>query len=355
MFAVQRKFLAARAVSRASINAAPPYTVSMRARHLQEAIIAILLAFNCPAASAERYAVLARQEISSTSVAATSAPVTAPSSKDSDIPQSTAIHSTASVSKSIDGTLSSTTGTSPSTVTTTGASAVSAAASSFHGVTATPIPKGSLNVTSTNDTIIDGLPIPPRITPGLSVAGALLLLTGTLYTLIGIKTKWILVSASSAYLVSLAVTVLILYVMHPPISDGLQGAYVAATICTGALLGGLSLLFKDITEGFTTFLGGFCLSMWFLVLKPGGLIDNDAGKVIFIALLTVGAFPLYLSHHTRPYGLIGSASFAGATAIVLGIDCFSRAGLKEFWLYIWGTSLLSIVFQRLRYGFRSEQ
>ena len=164
-----------------------------------------------------------------------------------------------------------------------------------------------------------------------------MLFTGAFYTLIGIKTKWIHIFGSSAYLVSLAVTVLILYVMHPPISDGLQGAYVAAIICTGALLGALSLLFKDVTEGFATLLGGFCLSMWFLVLRPGGLIDNNVGKVIFIAILTISAFALYISHHTRPYGLIGSTSFGGATVIVLGIDCFSRAGLKEFWLYIWSS------------------
>lgn len=163
-----------------------------------------------------------------------------------------------------------------------------------------------------------------------------MILTASFYTLIGIKTKWIHISLSSAYLVSLAVSVLIIYVMHPPISNVLQGVYVLAVILTGLIAGGGSLLFKDVTEGFCTFLGGFCLSMWFLVLRPGGLITNDVGKVIFIAFLTAGAFPLYLSHHTRPYGVIGSTSFAGATVVVLGIDCFSRAGLKEFWLYIWG-------------------
>ena len=94
-------------------------------------------------------------------------------------------------------------------------------------------------------------------------------------------------------------------------------------------------MFADITEGLGCFLGGFCLSMWFLVLKSGGLITSTTGKIIFIALFTVGGFALYISHYTRPYGLIGCTSFAGATVIVIGIDCFSRAGLKEFWLYIW--------------------
>lgn len=46
-------------------------------------------------------------------------------------------------------------------------------------------------------------------------------------------------------------------------------------------------------------------------------------------------------HVTRPYALIFSLSFSGATAIVLGIDCFSRAGLKEFWVYIWGNDYIT--------------
>jgi hypothetical protein len=75
--------------------------------------------------------------------------------------------------------------------------------------------------------------------------------------------------------------------------------------------------------------------MWFLCLKPGGLLSSTASKAIFIAAFTVATYTLSFAHYTRPYGLIGSTSFGGATAIVLGIDCFSRAGLKEFWLYIW--------------------
>lgn len=48
-----------------------------------------------------------------------------------------------------------------------------------------------------------------------------------------------------------------------------------------------------------------------------------------------GGYSLSFSHYTRNYGLIGSISFSGATATMLGIDCLSRAGWKEFWLYLW--------------------
>lgn len=176
----------------------------------------------------------------------------------------------------------------------------------------------------------------PTITPAFSVAGALLILTGVLYTLIGIKTKWLHVYLSAAYLFALAVTILILYVMHPPVSNGIQGAYFVAAAVTGMIAGAVAVLFSDVTEGLGCFLGGFCLSMWFLVLKPGGLLTSTAGKAIFIACFTVATFSLYLSHYTRPYGLIASTSFAGATIVLLGVDMFSRAGLKEFWAYIWG-------------------
>jgi len=124
--------------------------------------------------------------------------------------------------------------------------------------------------------------------------------------------------------------------MNPPVSDAVQGGFFVAAIVTGLIFGALSLVFQEVTEGLGCLLGGFCLSMWFLMLSPGGLIKSTAGKVIFIGCMTVGAFCLSLSHWTRTYGLIACISFSGAMATVLGIDCFSRAGMKELWLYIWG-------------------
>lgn len=47
-------------------------------------------------------------------------------------------------------------------------------------------------------------------------------------------------------------------------------------------------------------------------------------------------YALSFSHYTRPHALIISTAISGGTAVALGVDCFSRAGLKEFWLYNWG-------------------
>ena len=125
--------------------------------------------------------------------------------------------------------------------------------------------------------------------------------------------------------------------MNPPVSDAIQGAFFVAAFFTGIIFGVVSLVFADMTEGFGCLLGGFCLSMWFLSLKHGGLIESAAGRAIFIGCMAAGGYSLSFSHYTRNYGLIGSIAFSGATAAVLGIDCLAGAGWKEFWLYLWGT------------------
>ena len=108
-----------------------------------------------------------------------------------------------------------------------------------------------------------------------------------------------------------------------------------AAFIPGCILGGASLVFKDIVEGMGCLLGGFCFGMWVMTLKAGGTADSVGARAGVIAGLAGGGFSLSFSHHTREPGLIACLSFAGATVIVLGIDLFSRAGLAYFWLYIW--------------------
>lgn len=124
---------------------------------------------------------------------------------------------------------------------------------------------------------------------------------------------------------------------HDPISHQLTvlGAFFVAVFLTGGIFGALALVFSDLTDGLCCLLGGFCLSMWFLTVKEGGLIGSTTGRAIFIIATSLAGYCLSFSHHTRAYGSMVSISFAGATATVLGIDCFSRAGWKEFWIYIW--------------------
>ena len=162
-----------------------------------------------------------------------------------------------------------------------------------------------------------------------------MILTGTTYALIGIKNRWISIFLSTAYLVNISVLVLIDYVMHPPVSNAIQGAYFVAVIMTGCIFGGGALIFKEVTEGLGCLLGGFCLGMWLLSLRSGGVLSGSTGVGILLAIFCIVGWLLFFSKYTRDYALIGSTALSGATAFTLGIDCFSRAGYKEFWLYIW--------------------
>ncbi|EAW17997.1 uncharacterized protein NFIA_079380 [Aspergillus fischeri NRRL 181] len=176
----------------------------------------------------------------------------------------------------------------------------------------------------------------PRVTPAFGVGGSILIATGAILALIGIRNLWVQVFLSAAFLTSLGVTVLIVYVMNPPVRVAVQGAYLVAIFFTGVTFGAFSIVFKELTEGLGCLLGGFCVSMWLLCLRPGGLLTDTNAKAGFIGAISVAFYALSFSHHTRPYGLIVSAAVSGGTAVALGIDCYSLAGLKEFWLYIWG-------------------
>ncbi|KAF2756064.1 hypothetical protein EJ05DRAFT_478107 [Pseudovirgaria hyperparasitica] len=179
------------------------------------------------------------------------------------------------------------------------------------------------------------LPITPRLSPAVGVGGAILLLTGGAYGFIGVRHEMVQIFFSTAYLASLSVTVLIEYVVKEDVSDGVQGGYLVAITSAGLIFGCLTFIFKDMVEGLCCLLGGFCLGMWFLTLKSGGLVQSTGGRVGLICAFTAVAFSLSFSHYTRLYASIGCIAFSGATIIVLGIDCFSRAGYKEFWIYLW--------------------
>jgi hypothetical protein len=133
--------------------------------------------------------------------------------------------------------------------------------------------------------------------------------------------------------------VLIVYVMSVPdgnVSDGVQGAYLVATVLPGIILGGvLSQYVQWLAKRSGCIVGGFCIAMWIEVLSPGGVITSSSMLALFIALMCLAALaPSFLKKTKEAVYMVCSA-FSGITALVLGIDCYSRAGLKELWVYTW--------------------
>ncbi|KAK6813867.1 hypothetical protein RU639_010602 [Aspergillus parasiticus] len=223
------------------------------------------------------------------------------------------------------------TGHATATANSTSASNTTTSATTATATLATPVPTGN----ETNPIAPGALPLQPTITPALGIGGFLLIVAGAVLAIIGIRNLWIQVFLSTTFLAAIGVTVLIVYVMNPPVRVAVQGAYLVAIFFTGVTFGALSLVFKELTEGLGCLLGGFCSSMWLLSLKSGGLLTQTDSKSGFIGAISVAFYALSFSHYTRPYGLMVSTGISGGTAVALGIDCFSRAGWKEFWLYIW--------------------
>lgn len=74
--------------------------------------------------------------------------------------------------------------------------------------------------------------------------------------------------------------------------------------------------------------------MWLMTLRSGGLLSGF-GKLILITIFSLGGLAIFYIQYIKLHAHMVFISFAGATSFMLGIDCFSRAGLKEFWLFVW--------------------
>ena len=58
-------------------------------------------------------------------------------------------------------------------------------------------------------------------------------------------------------------------------------------------------------------------------------MSSTLGRWILLGSLTVGPFVASLVPVMTPHVTLISTAWIGATAFVLGVDCFTRAGLKE--------------------------
>ena len=173
------------------------------------------------------------------------------------------------------------------------------------------------------------------ITPATSIAGIFLIISGLFLALVGARNQKMQVFLSTTYLAGLGIAILVLHLAEPPISPAIQGAYFVAAFVPALVLGSLASLLRNALGNLASAAGGFCLAMFIMTLRDGGLLTSVASKTTFVICLTAGVFAMSFNRYTHAYVLVASTSLTGASAIILGIDCFSLTGLKEFWVYIW--------------------
>ncbi|KAA1107046.1 hypothetical protein PGTUg99_026953 [Puccinia graminis f. sp. tritici] len=196
----------------------------------------------------------------------------------------------------------------------------------------------------------EAVPLDTKITVPFSILGALLIVSGAPMGFWGGRNRWSSYFLTGAFFGALIVMTPILRFgvieqdRHP--STAIQGVFVLACLISAIAAGAVAVIFWKGTRFLVGAGGGFVISLFILSLKSNSLIQAAglrwvlilAGSSIGFVLATI---PLLTIHVT----LFATAAM-GAAAVVLGIDCFTTGGLKEFWLYIIGFGRM---FPRLTY------
>lgn len=142
--------------------------------------------------------------------------------------------------------------------------------------------------------------------------------------------------------------------VNPP-SKTLRGLFVLACAVAGGAGGAITIFFWKLSRYLIGGWGGFALALFIQCFRNGGLIR----EIGFRWIMYIGKFrtkhPSYIIHQplislalitgiavlgfcicTIPkihyHAMLVSTGIVGATAVMLGVDCYTAAGLKEVML-----------------------
>ncbi|KAG9121284.1 hypothetical protein FRC07_002812, partial [Ceratobasidium sp. 392] len=268
-------------------------------------------------------------QVSATPTATNSAASPAPTVTFTDVSSVVPILTTRSISRSVSSTqtLSSVATVIRVSYTLTPSSTVSATASSTPSATAVP-----------------SIHLDTRVDPTFGVLGALLILTGLPTAFWGHKNRWSSFFLMGFYTLALTTIVLILKfgvldAVNPP-SRVVRGMFLLAAAVAGVVGGGLSIFFWKHTKYFIGAWGGFALALWIQCFREGGIIRPVGFRWIFYVGCAVVGFVLCTIPKLHYNILLVSTALVGATATILGVDCFTTAGLKEF--YVWNLGFMRL-------------
>ncbi|KAF8349786.1 hypothetical protein F5887DRAFT_942389 [Amanita rubescens] len=205
---------------------------------------------------------------------------------------------------------------------------------------ATPTASSTAPATPTPAPII----LDTKIDPAFAVLGVLLILTGIPSAFWGHKNRWTSFFLTGFYTLALCCAVLIIQfgvipAINPP-SKTLRGMFVLASAIAGIAGGAIAIFFWKAARYGIGAWGGFALALWVQCFHDGGVITPIGFRwILYIGCAVVG-FTLCTIPKIHYHVLLLSTSFMGSTAFMLGVDCFTTAGLKEF--YMWNLGFRSL-------------
>ncbi|KAF8912969.1 hypothetical protein CPB84DRAFT_1760037, partial [Gymnopilus junonius] len=139
----------------------------------------------------------------------------------------------------------------------------------------------------------------------------------------------------------------ILPAINPP-SQTLRGMFVLSSTVAGIAGGGVAIFFWKAARYGIGAWGGFALALWIQCFHNGGVIRTIGFRwILYIGCGVVG-FALCTIPKIHYHILLISTAFVGATSFMLGVDCFTTAGLKEF--YVWNLGFPSLFPKFVEHG-----
>ncbi|EGG12826.1 uncharacterized protein MELLADRAFT_87118 [Melampsora larici-populina 98AG31] len=207
----------------------------------------------------------------------------------------------------------------------------------------TSIPSNSTNSTnSANSTFNERevLPLDTRVTAPFGILGALLIISGTPMAFWGGRNRWSSYFLTGAYVAAIIVMVPILRFgvieQDPHPNNLVQGMFLLACVVAAVGAGGVSVIFWKGTRYLVGAGGGFVIALFILSLRENVLIRPPGLRwVMIIGSVTIG-FVLATIPAIQLYVTVVATAAMGAAAVMLGVDCFTTAGVKEYWVYIVG-------------------
>ncbi|QRV90711.1 hypothetical protein RhiJN_18729 [Ceratobasidium sp. AG-Ba] len=218
--------------------------------------------------------------------------------------------------------------------------------------TLTPSTTASATTSATpSATSVPSIHLDTHVDPTFGVLGCLLILTGIPTAFWGHKNRWSSFFLIGFYTLALTTIVLILKfgvldAINPP-SKVVRGMFLLASAVAGVVGGGLSIFFWKHTKYFIGAWGGFALALWVQCFREGGLIRPVGFRWIFYVGCAVVGFVLCTIPKLHYNILLISTAIVGASATILGVDCFTTAGLKEFYLWNLGFMRMFPVFYNI--------
>ncbi|EJT97820.1 hypothetical protein DACRYDRAFT_119049 [Dacryopinax primogenitus] len=197
---------------------------------------------------------------------------------------------------------------------------------------------GTYNSTNNGTSAVDTQVLNPiGIDPAYGVLGALLILLHIPLLLLGPKLRLYTPLLLTSHILSITTLILILHfgvepniALHPP-DQMLRGLYLLACIVAGGVGAGIAALWREYAEWGCGAVGGFALACWIEALHEGGVVQGEWRWLLFAGLV-VGGFVLTTVRVIKTPCLVACAALVGASGIMLGIDCFTAVGLKEFYI-----------------------